>query len=58
MALEELRMQPAKERWMALCERAAVEQDPDKLFEIVQEISKLLEEKEAATEKKSQYDVA
>ncbi|MFZ0807009.1 MAG: hypothetical protein WAN03_12525 [Candidatus Sulfotelmatobacter sp.] len=51
-------MQPAKERWMALCEQAAVEQDPDELFRIVQEISKLLEEKEATTQKKSQYDVA
>jgi hypothetical protein len=58
MAWEELRMQPAKERWMALCEQAAVEQDPDKVFEIVQEISKLLEENEATTEKKSRYDVA
>jgi hypothetical protein len=51
-------MQPAKERWMALCEQAAAEQDPDELFRIVQEISKLLEEKEAPREKKSQHDVA
>lgn len=46
-----------KEKWMELCEQAAIEQDPDKLFRIVQEISRLLEEKEATTGKKSQYDV-
>jgi hypothetical protein len=58
MALEELGMKPAKKRWMALSEQPAVEQDPDELFRIVQEISKLLEQKEATGEKKSQHDVA
>jgi hypothetical protein len=35
-----------KERWMELCAQAAVEQDPKKLMELVQEINALLEEKE------------
>ena len=35
-----------KERWMELCEKAAVEQDPERLLELVQEINRLLEEKE------------
>ncbi len=36
----------AKERWMELCELAAVEQDADKLLALVSEINRLLEEKE------------
>jgi hypothetical protein len=36
----------AKERWLQLCERAAVEQDRDKLLQLMREISRLLEEKE------------
>lgn len=36
-----------KERWQILCELAAKEQDPDKLFAMTQEINRLLEEKEA-----------
>lgn len=35
-----------KEIWMQLCERAAAEQDPEKLMELVREINRLLEEKE------------
>ena len=35
-----------KERWMELCALAAVEQDPLKLMELVEEINDLLEEKE------------
>jgi hypothetical protein len=35
-----------KERWMQLCAQATVEQDPQKLIELVQEINALLEEKE------------
>jgi hypothetical protein len=35
-----------KERWMQLCAQATVEQDPQKLMELVQEINALLEEKE------------
>ena len=35
------------ERWKQLCERAAIEQDADKLLELAQEISRLLDEKES-----------
>ena len=34
------------ETWMALCERAAVEQDPKKLLELVSEINRLFEARE------------
>jgi hypothetical protein len=34
------------ERWRKLCEQAAVEQDPEKLLELAQEIERLLVEKE------------
>ena len=37
---------PLKERWMNLCEQAAVEQDTQKLMVLIQEINRLLEEKE------------
>jgi hypothetical protein len=36
-----------RERWRELCEQASTEQDPDKLRELVREINRLLEEKEA-----------
>ncbi len=35
-----------KERWLELCEQAAVEQDPQRLMALVKEICELLEEKE------------
>jgi hypothetical protein len=35
-----------KERWQELCERAAVEQDSQKLVALVEEINKLLQEKQ------------
>jgi hypothetical protein len=35
-----------KERWMQLCELASKEQDPRKLSELVEEINRLLEEKQ------------
>jgi hypothetical protein len=35
-----------KARWMELCEQAAMEQDPQKLMELVEEINRLLLEKE------------
>jgi hypothetical protein len=35
-----------KELWMQLCERAAVEQDPKKLVELVKRIDALLQEKQ------------
>jgi hypothetical protein len=35
-----------KELWEHYCEQAAVEQDPDKLMQLVEEINRMLEEKE------------
>ena len=35
-----------RERWMELAEQASKEQDPKKLFELVEEINRLLQEKE------------
>jgi hypothetical protein len=35
-----------KERWMELCAQAAVERDPEKLHALVEEIDRLLQEKE------------
>jgi hypothetical protein len=35
------------EKWFELCAQAAVEKDPDKLLVLVQEINRLLEEKES-----------
>ena len=34
------------DRWRVLCERAATEQDPTRLMELIREINRLLEEKE------------
>ena len=39
------------ERWRILCERAAMEQDPDRLVQLTQEISCLLDEKEERLKK-------
>lgn len=35
-----------REEWMRLCELASKEQDPDKLMGLVQEITRLLDERE------------
>jgi hypothetical protein len=35
------------ELWQMLCAQAAVEQDPQKLMQLVKEINRLLEEKQA-----------
>jgi len=42
-----------KERWLELCELAANEQDPKKLMALVQEINRLLEEKEQRVKARS-----
>ena len=39
-------MRENTERWMELCAKAAVEQDPEKLVALVNEILALLEQKE------------
>ena len=38
------------ELWRKLCEQAAVEQDPDRLIKLTEEITRLLDEKEARLE--------
>jgi hypothetical protein len=35
-----------KERWMTLCQQAAIEQDATRLLELVKEINEILEAKE------------
>ena len=46
--IERRTMQGAnKERCRELCEQASVEQDPDKLLELVKAINRLLEDKKA-----------
>lgn len=37
---------PIKERWQELCEQAAIEQDPQRMIELVEEINRILTEKE------------
>jgi hypothetical protein len=39
-------MEENREKWMELCERAAQEQDPEKLMELIAEINRLLDAKE------------
>ena len=39
------------ERWRKLCAEAAVEQDLDRLLQLVKEISRILEEKEERLKK-------
>ena len=45
---------PAKERWQELCEQAVVEQDPERLTTLIEEINRLLEEKEQRLMKQRQ----
>jgi hypothetical protein len=45
-----------EERWRELCARAAVEQDSQKLMELVQEISRLLAEKQARGKEPAEPD--
>ena len=42
-----------KERWRERCELAAVEQDPQKLHELVREIIRVLEAKEQRSQQPS-----
>jgi hypothetical protein len=42
-----------KEKWMALCEQAANEQDPEKLMVLIAEIERLLAEKQQRLEKQA-----
>ena len=40
----------AKDRWMKLCEQAAIEQDSNKLIDLVRQINDLLSEKQRRIE--------
>jgi hypothetical protein len=42
-----------KERWQELCEQAATEQDPDKLSDLIEEIDKMLQEKQERLRRES-----
>jgi hypothetical protein len=42
------------ERWRELCAQAAVEQDPEKLMELVKEITRLLEEEQKRAKSRKQ----
>jgi hypothetical protein len=42
---------PVKERWLELCEQAAVEQDTTRLLLLVREINALLDEKQRRLDK-------
>ena len=46
MGEELLVMVNTEERWRELCAQAAVEQDPQKLMELVKEINRLLDSKQ------------
>jgi hypothetical protein len=39
-------MDENREKWMELCARAATEQDPEKLMQLIAQINQLLEAKE------------
>lgn len=43
-----------QERWYQLCEQAVVEEDSARLLQLVQEINRLLEEKELRLRRKSE----
>ena len=40
-------MRENDERWEELCRQASVERDPEKLHQLIMEINRLLDEKEA-----------
>ena len=43
-----------KERWLVLCEQAAVEHDPARLLALVTEINRLLDEKQERVRRKNE----
>jgi len=47
-----------KQRWEELSEQAATEQDPDKFFDLIREINRLLEERRANLSDKRQLRAA
>jgi hypothetical protein len=47
-------MDRPEKRWRELCAQAAVEQDPEKLMELVTEITRLLAEEQERAKSKNQ----
>jgi predicted Zn-dependent protease len=47
-----------EQKWMALCERAAVEKDPKKLLELVSEINRLFQVRKEHLAKVPEVDVS
>jgi hypothetical protein len=47
-----------KPHWMELCQQASVEQDPEKLMELVKEINRLLDDKEKRLRREPQRRTA
>jgi len=43
--MQELTQERTKERWMELCEQAAVESDSQKLMALISEINRMLDSK-------------
>jgi predicted metal-dependent RNase len=54
--LREIGKSREDERWKQLCSQAAVERDPDKLMKLLQEINRLLDEKDERRKKMSSTD--
>ena len=50
-------MKEEKERWVELCEQAAVEQDPQRLVKLVHEIIQLFEEKRERRQRQPEDEV-
>jgi hypothetical protein len=51
-------MQAQKEKWQRLCEQIVVEQDPTRFTTLVNELNKLLEEKEQRLTQRREPDLA
>ena len=51
-------MQAHKEKWQRLCEQIAVEQDPARFSTLVDELNRLLEEKERRLDQQREPDRA
>ena len=49
-------MRAQKERWKQLCEQVAVEEDPEKFMQLVNELNRLLEEKERRLDMRREPD--
>ena len=49
-------MQAQRERWQWLCEQIAVERDPKRFMALVNELNKLLEEKERRLDQRREPD--